>query len=229
MKRNPLYAFRDRNSVGIYNIPLHSTVHIINSDGSGLPIFVEIEAKTGLSPTSTIGQFLDDPSLYINLSQSNAAASELEKITEGPLNNTGWALLNRDVNNYGDIGKDAIDLSYNASLSDVRGATGQNSFAAGVGTEASGISATAFGIGTIATQNFSTAIGKYNDNTVIYPSDVTLVVGVGSEATPKNGLVVLGTGQVIAPSLALVDLENGSPDLLVTKEYCDVIDGGFIV
>ena len=229
MKRNPLYSFRDRSSIGIFNVPLHSTIHIIDSDGNFLPIFVEIESKNGLSPTSTIGQFLDDPTLYIDLSRAYNIPSELEKITEGPLNNTGWAIFGRNPDNYGDIGQNAIDMSFSTTPSTTYGATGQNSFATGVGTTSSGISTTALGIGTIASQNYSTTLGKYNDDSVQYVADKVLVVGIGTDQDLKNGLIVLDSGQIIAPELKLVDITNGTPDMLVTKEYSDIIDGGNII
>ncbi len=64
MRRNPLYVFNDLLSVGIYDVPLESMVQINDRDGSGKPDVVQIIAKTGLNPSSTIAEFLADPSLY---------------------------------------------------------------------------------------------------------------------------------------------------------------------
>jgi len=69
MRRNPVYSFQDRNSVGIFDVPLHATIHILNA-GNGTPEYVEIIAKSGLYPSSTVGEFLDNPDLYIDLTNS---------------------------------------------------------------------------------------------------------------------------------------------------------------
>ena len=58
-----------------------------------------------------------------------ATPTGLEQITEG--SNTGWRLIGRDPNNYGDIGNGAIDLSYGSSASTTYGATGDYSFCVG--------------------------------------------------------------------------------------------------
>mgnify|MGYP003624348615 CR=1 FL=1 len=52
------------------------------------------------------------------------AGSGLEAITEG---NTGWRLIGRDPNNFGDIGDNAVDFSNSDSASNLNGSTGQYS------------------------------------------------------------------------------------------------------
>lgn len=83
--------------------------------------------------------------------------SELQKITES--SNTGWRILGRDANNYGDIGFSAIDLSRSTTASTTSGATGQDAFATGFGTTASNQVSTAMGFNTIASGGSSTAMG----------------------------------------------------------------------
>jgi len=226
MKRNPLYSFRDRTTIGIFGIPLHSTIHILD-DGDGKPMFAEIIAKTGLSPDSDIGQFLDDPSLYINLSTESVIPSELEKITEGT--NTGWAIFDRDPINFGTIGQDAIDLSFSNVSSTTAGATGNNSFATGKGTIASGLNTTAMGYYTETSTPRSTAVGRYNLDVYTAIADNVFTVGIGSSNTQlKNGLVVYENGIIEAPEATLSSIENSPQTTLVTKEYSDIIDGGNI-
>jgi hypothetical protein len=80
-------------------------------------------------------------------------------ITEG--SNTGYGTSYRADNptNYGDIGSNAVDLSYNSSSSTTKGATGSRSTAMGNGTTASGSESTAMGNGTTASGYISTAMG----------------------------------------------------------------------
>jgi hypothetical protein len=136
MRRNPLYIFKNLDAVGIYQVPLKSTVHILDADGNGTPKFLEIIAKDGLNAGSTIAHFLADPNLYIDLSALNEVYSELEKITEQ--GKQGWRILGRNPDDYGYIGEGAIDFSYNTSNSLVAGATGKFSFAEGYKTQANG-------------------------------------------------------------------------------------------
>jgi len=109
MRRNPTYDFRNRNEIGIYQVPLKSMVYIIDSNEHGKPRIVQIISKNGIRPDTTIGQFLADQSLYTDIQEANEVYSELEKITEA--GNTGWRLLGKNIDNYGYIGEDAVDFS----------------------------------------------------------------------------------------------------------------------
>ena len=64
MRRNPVYTFQGLNSQGIYNVPLESTVQINDADSAGNSLVVQITSKNGLNPYSTIGDFLNDETLY---------------------------------------------------------------------------------------------------------------------------------------------------------------------
>jgi Collagen triple helix repeat (20 copies)/Head domain of trimeric autotransporter adhesin len=92
-------------------------------------------------------------------------SSQLQKITE-PSSSTlsgytsGWRILGRDTANYGDIGTNAIDLSFSDGPSTTRGATGSRSIAMGDKTTASGGYSTAMGVNTTAVGNGSTAMGS---------------------------------------------------------------------
>ena len=55
--------------------------------------------------------------------------AQLTAVTEG--GNTGQRLSTSNASNHGDIGSNAVDLSYSASSSSTNGATGDNSTAMG--------------------------------------------------------------------------------------------------
>ena len=106
-------------------------------------------------------------------------ATGLEAIDEG--NGIGWALIGRDTDNYGNIGKWATDLSYSKSLSTEVGATGDWSFATGYKITASGDSSHAVGSNTLASGFAAHAEGQYTEAT----GESSHVEGSWSEA---NGL-----------------------------------------
>lgn len=221
MKRNPLYSFRNRETVGIFDVPLHSTVHILDS-GDSLPKFVELISKEGMHSGFTIGNFLDNPNLYIDLSKSDTSVSELERV-QGD-SNEGWALFGRVVTNYGEIGQHAVDLSENNLPSTTSGATGNNSIATGTNTSARASNSSAHGLGTVSSGDNETVLGQYNDTSV---SSGTFVVGIGTnDLIRKDAFRVTNIGEVLAPELTIAQQESGNAKILVTKEYADIIDGG---
>ncbi len=83
----------------------------------------------------------------------------LSSVTEN--SNTGVRLSTSNSANHGDIGSNAVDLSYSASSSSTYGATGNYSIAMGYQTQASGTYSTAMGVNTTASGNYSTAMGDY--------------------------------------------------------------------
>jgi len=132
----------------------------------------------------------DDFTLFqtIEINPSNIpSVTGLEKITEG--SNTGWRLIGQDANNYGNIGSNAIDVSFSPTSSTEKGATGTFSFTEGVNTIASGsfshaqnTSTTASGSAshsegsqTIASGSFSHAEGSQ-----------TIASGQGSHSEGEN-------------------------------------------
>jgi hypothetical protein len=61
MRRNPLYVFKDRQSLGIQEVPLKSIIQIIDTGIPGDPVqdpkIVQIISDAGLTSGSTIGDF----------------------------------------------------------------------------------------------------------------------------------------------------------------------------
>ncbi|HPF10652.1 MAG TPA: hypothetical protein PKW08_05035 [Flavobacteriaceae bacterium] len=112
---------------------------------------------------------------------------ELKKLDEG--NGYGWRLKNSNPTNYGNIGFNAIDLSYSATAGTTNGALGLSAFGAGFETRVDGDYATAFGYRTQASGNRSVAIGN-----VVVASGYT-AVALGNSAT-SSGYVSFSTGQL---------------------------------
>jgi len=231
MKRNPLYAFKDGNSTGIFNVPLNSTIHILDNstDGTGSSMFVQIISKNGLNSASTIAQFLADRSLYIDLSNENEIPSELEKIEAN--GKIGWRILGRDPNNFGEIGNQAIDLSTSNDPGSINGATGVNTFAVGSNVRAITDISTAIGVGVQTNYFAEVALGQYNaDPQSILNGSTIFTVGVGQTDTAReNGLEVYTNGVLRAPACSVNNIAQSDEKTLVTKEYADDVDGGNLV
>ena len=106
---------------------------------------------------------------------------QLGPVTEN--GNTGQRLQTSFASHYGNIGSNAVDLSYSNSSSTTRGATGSYSFAMGIYTTASGNASTAMGNDTEASGNGSIAIGvstKASGNSSTAIGDNTTASDFGS-------------------------------------------------
>ena len=91
------------------------------------------------------------------LTMSFSMNAQLTAVTEG--GNTGQRLSTSNASNHGDIGSNAVDLSYSSGSSSTRGATGSSAVAMGINTTASGLFSTAMGANTTAIGTYSTAMG----------------------------------------------------------------------
>lgn len=112
-------------------------------------------AKTGVTAT-VIGAPMYFLSIDANgILMEEAYAAGLEALDEG--NGIGWRLLGRDALSFGNIGLNAVDMSYSTGASSSRGATGTRSLAMGRNATASGEDSIAFGFDSIASGDFSTA------------------------------------------------------------------------
>ncbi|RED42123.1 trimeric autotransporter adhesin [Winogradskyella eximia] len=149
---------------------------------------------------------------YYDLSNipSGVAATGLEAVNEG--NGLGLVKVGRVAANYGNVGENAVDLSYSQFTGNATGATGIASTAMGVNSIASGSYSTAMGIATKADAYNSAAIGRYNigggNPSAIVATDPLFEVGNGvNDANRSNALTILKNGNVgigeISPSTAL--------------------------
>lgn len=103
----------------------------------------------------------------ISISDNNEISrTGFEEVTEN--GKTGWRLIGKNANNYGDIGTEALDASYSSSASSTRGATGNYSVALGYNATASGeksfagLNGTASGKETIAMGRNATATEEWS-------------------------------------------------------------------
>jgi len=222
-------------------LPLHLSSTVYVTDEARYYMFssgdewVNILQDTNIEVVDELGYFTFD---YLD-----GVLNELYMMTGGPsgsiptglelLNENsqiGWRLIGRNTNYYGDIGQDAVDISYSNTSGDYGStglmsfcigthntALGEASFASGNNTESLGLYSCTLGNGTRARGLGCTALGRYNDG-VSY--DTVLEVGVGSsDGSRYNGFEVYANGEVLAPELDLSSItENRS---LITKEYFD--------
>jgi hypothetical protein len=183
---------------------------LISSDGSGTLAWADASGSTGL-----------------------------ELITEGA--NDGWRLIGRNSANYADIGNGAIDFSFNGVAGSVYGASGSFSFASGGSAIASESYSTAFGhvptssgYASLASGHFitagsyaETAVGHFNttytpvSTTAYNIADRAFGVGIGANGGARaDGLIVLKSGEVTAPSLTTTIIgAEATGKVLTTKEW----------
>ena len=115
--------------------------------GTADQVLTMLDATTGTTTWTTPG--------------GGGGSGNLEKVTEGV--NTGYRISGRNAANHGDIGEEALDLSYQSGTSTTTGATGKYSTAMGHRTTATGDTSTAMWDSTKASGEASTAMG--NDTT----------------------------------------------------------------
>jgi cytoskeletal protein CcmA (bactofilin family) len=228
MRRNPLYVFIDLSSTGLFDVPLDSTIQINDSDGLGTPKIIQLVDKSGLYQEITIGEFLANfPNNYTDLNTATEIPSELERIYQ-PLtpNIYGWRLLGMDPNNYGVIGRNAVDFSIVKNTGGIisnYGATGEYSFASGYKTKAEGYAAHAEGIGTIAKNKSTFACGMYNEG---FSDKNIFEVGIGlGIGTRQNAFEISDTGILRAPAAENIDIELSDDFALITKGYANFLAG----
>ena len=123
----------------------------------------------------------------------------LSSVTEN--GNTGVRLSTSNTSNHGDIGSNAVDLSYSSSSSSTRGASGNYAVAMGRETTASGNYSTAMGRETTASGKYSISMGRNTTasdfgSTVIgrYNSSGSSVTNSATSFSTSNTAFVIGNG-----------------------------------
>lgn len=122
--------------------------------------------------------------------------SVLSKIDEG--NGNGYRLTNADPLNFGNIGADAVDLSYSETPSDVLGATGSSAFAMGSDVIASNYFSTVFGY--LIDNN---GIGSFDSGFNLKDNGYTnSLFGIGHDVTSMNTTVVGQASNIISDQIS---------------------------
>ncbi|RKE95036.1 tail fiber domain-containing protein [Ichthyenterobacterium magnum] len=124
-------------------------------------------------------------------------------------NGIGWRLIGRNPNLYGNIGRQAVDLSFSNDGVFVFGALADYS--------------TAIGFNVSAESYASTVIGRRNEGGGTLDSwvetDPLFEIGNGTFLDRSNALTILKNGTITAPSFDISEITN--PKALITKEFAD--------
>ena len=148
----------------------------------------ELNILDGVTATATELNLIDgvtSTTAELNLLDgvTTVGSGILSSVTEN--SNNGVRLSTSVAVNHGDIGNNAVDLSYSGSSSSTKGATGGSSIAIGFETTASGGSSTAMGFETTAGGNYSTALGLGTEASGNYSTamgGLTTASGIASTA-----------------------------------------------
>ncbi|WP_375237931.1 hypothetical protein [Aurantibacter sp.] len=182
--------------------------------------------KNGIitAPSFDLAEITDDKALITKeyFETNNTTPTGLEAIDQG--NGTGWR-LSRNILGFGNIGRYAVDLSYNIPMSGSFGATGFGSFAVGERTNASGDTSAAFGSNTNASGIHSAAFGigtTASGGTSVAFGFLTTATGYLStamgERTNANSQSSLSIGQY--------NIGGGTPDSWIATESVFEIGNG---
>ena len=121
-------------------------------------------------------------------------SAQLSSVTEN--SKTGQRLTVSDINNHGDIGSNAVDLSYSNSVSTTKGATGSSSIAMGQGTIASGLYSTAMGYLTTASNRAGTAMGDRTTASAWYSTAMGTETTASGSSSTAMGAATTASGDM---------------------------------
>ncbi|MFT5079076.1 MAG: hypothetical protein ACI917_001596, partial [Patiriisocius sp.] len=149
----------------------------------------------------------------------------LGSVTEG--SSTGVRLSTSTAANHGDIGSNAVDLSYQANSSSSRGATGRYSTAAGEATTASGESSTALGYYSVASGGYG-AIAMGNQTTA--SGDNSTVMGEGGTASGAAS-TAMGRGTTASDyaSLVIGQYNSSGSSVTINATSFDTANTAFVI
>lgn len=153
----------------------------------------------------------------------------LASVTEN--GKTGVRLSSHSDTNYGDIGSNAVDLSYSNKESTPYGATGTNSLASGLNTTASGTCSTAMGSHTTASGIESIAMGF----TSTASASNSMAIGTGSTASAYNSMAMgFGTqaNGMYSTAMGVKTQANGRNSTAMgnntkARDYCSFVIGQY--
>ncbi len=117
MRRNPIFVFQDRTSIGIYEVPLESIIQIVDSDGLGTPSMTQFVDKSLLYAGTTIDQYLKTPTAYIELDRYVEILNELNDVDLTSV--VDGQILRFDSSTSNWINLDASSVASDINLSDL--------------------------------------------------------------------------------------------------------------
>ncbi len=118
-----------------------------------------------------------------------------QKIDEG--NGIGIVIRGRNPLNFGNIGLDAFDISTSTGLSNIRGATGSNSFASGDDVSVSGFASTVMG----NLLDNKSHYGFLNGVNSVIDGETVSAFGIGHDVTALTSFVIGQASNIINNSL----------------------------
>lgn len=165
------------------------------------------------------------------------SATGLEALDEG--NGMGWRLIGKNPSYYGNIGSNAVDLSYSNNASSTRGATGNYSTALGAESTASGYISTAMGYSTTASGNYSIAMGSsstasgYNSTALGISSTasgyISTAMGNGTTASGDISTTMgnfTNAASYLSTAIGTNNVGGGTPDIWVATDPLFEIGNG---
>jgi hypothetical protein len=176
---NPSLYINENSNVGLSTIPHPSAILDVSATNRGilLPRMTLNQRQSIANPASGLLIYRNEGNGsfdYFTGSSWTSLNSQLELIIQN--NKAGWRLRGWTPTLYGSIGAGAVDLSQSdGSPSTTKGATGDNSFAAGISSTAEGFASFAFGLDSKALGANSVAIGT--NSSAEGPGSVAIGVG----------------------------------------------------
>tara|TARA_R110002124_G_scaffold227889_2_gene393297 strand:+ start:52859 stop:54811 length:1953 start_codon:yes stop_codon:yes gene_type:complete len=200
----------DGNGLLIVNIGEGTTANVFENIEWGIDEhFLNVQVNTGSGLVDMGTTAFKTVPYAINAEKANNV-NGLEAVDEG--NGIGHRVIGRNLNNLGNIGLNAVDLSVSPIASSTYGATGTYSVAMNRQTTAQGANATAMGLDSKAYGNTSTTMG-FNSIANGYDS---VAMGAYTVADAVQSVVMgrynLGGGhnQIWNPLEPLFEIGNGS-------------------
>jgi hypothetical protein len=220
----------DANGIIIINIGEGTTSSVFATiDWASEDHFLntQIDTGAGLTDMGTTA-FKAVPYALSAKTAENVTGLEYRDETDDAIDNGGLAKIGRNADRYGNLGLNAVDLSFSSNTSATRGATGEKATALGGDTTASESYSTAMGDRTNASGYASTAMNLET----IASGDASTAMGLGTQANAVNSLAIgrfnIGGGNAGLPVAIDPLFEVGNGDGLVRSNALTVLNNGTI-
>jgi len=247
MQLKSITVFKNVDEIGIFHIPINSLIYIEDS-GENVAKLIKIISKEGINEDTTIGEFLTNKDLYLDIIKENETPNVLVRSYNKNTDSLGYIVNDHLMNDQGEHalpGNNSYDFAtapgnlYSTGASSANSvifgsytrATGEGSIAAGYASKAEGNYSIAIGFKVNAQGNGSvaTGYGTIAQNNYMHAEgkfnigssvDTIYEIGIGDdEANRSNAFEVYKDGKIIAPQLTSNLIDDGDNKTLVTKEW----------